>query len=99
MKKILAVLMVLATLPASAGKMKEIYILTVDSVLETLDLDESVASVEGLNFVQEQGFALAVASKVRPLYLSGHKGYSCITYFKESGANFAVVGTDCKKTL
>lgn len=79
------------SLSASAGKVKEIYILTTESVLEHLGLDWEEAEVTNIRFTNTPGYQIAVQSEVD----LGVKKYSCLTTFVESGKFWQVDYTEC----
>lgn len=86
--------------PAFAGKMKEIYIDTRESVLDYLGFDESIISIEGMKFVQVEGADLAVESIARSYYSRNSPAptFKCVTIFKKTDADsYSVVGTKCQQ--
>lgn len=98
MKKLIAALLVLSVAPASyAGKMKEIWSMTNESVLETLGFDEGVVSIERYQFVQIEGADLAVETSVRANF--GDNGsyptYECLTTFVKTSDFYQVLKTKC----
>ncbi|QDK38408.1 hypothetical protein [Bdellovibrio sp. NC01] len=86
--------------PAFAGRMKEIYIDTRESVLDYLGFDESIISIEGMKFVQVEGVDLAVESIARGFYSRNSPAptFKCLTIFKKTDTdNYSVVGTKCQQ--
>lgn len=98
MKKLFIAIMMLACLPSFAGKMKEIYTMTEESVLGELGFDESIVKIEGWEFVKVEGADLAVSTYVRMYYSmdSAPAGFDCLTTFKKTGDSFDVIDTQCK---
>ncbi|WP_413583199.1 hypothetical protein [Bdellovibrio sp. HCB288] len=83
---------------ASAGAMKEISIMTTDSVLETLGFDESIVSIDH-KFTQVAGYDVAIISVARANYKV--KGvaptFQCLTVFKKNSENwYDIVKTECE---
>lgn len=97
MKKLLVAFVVLASSPAFAGKMKEIYTMTQESVLDVLGFDESVVQFEGLEFVKVEGAELAVSTNVRMYYSMANApaGFKCLTTFVKAGNFYDVEKTSC----
>lgn len=99
MKNLLIAALVCLALPASAGKMKEIWQMTNDSVLETLGFDEEIVAVEGHKFLQLENEDLAVQTTVRGYYRS--RGvvpmFQCVTTFVKSENFFDVKKTTCEQ--
>ncbi|WP_374077847.1 hypothetical protein [Bdellovibrio bacteriovorus] len=99
MKKLIAVLLVLSAAPASyAGKMKEIWWMTNESVLETLGFDEGTVAIENHKFVQVEGADLAIQTTVRGFYrVNGSvPTYQCVTAFVKTNDFYDVLKTECK---
>jgi hypothetical protein len=99
MKKIFLMFTLFIALPAFAGRMKEVYILTQESVLETLGYDDTVAVVEDLKFVKIENVDLSVQSKVRVTASVFDRAptYSCITLLQKSEAFFEVIRSECRE--
>lgn len=97
MKKILLVVAMLVCLPVSAGKMKEIYTMTQESILDELGFDENVVKIEGWQFVNAPGADLAVSTYVRMYYSreAAPAGFDCLTTFKKVESGFDVLKTKC----
>lgn len=93
MKKFILSLILIITLPAFAGKMKDLYILTVDSVTSTLGLSEDYIQIESTTIVQISGADLAVRTIVQDKYDT--EKFDCITTFKKSQNSFEVIETKC----
>lgn len=93
MKGLLIAALVFVSAPAFAGKMKEIYTMTNESVLETLGFDEGIMNVEGHKFVSVAGADLAVQTTVRGY---NGKSYTCVTTFVDSEYFYQVNYTTCK---
>lgn len=76
---------------ARAGKVKEIYILTTESVLETLGFEWEEAEVSNIQFIAIPGYEIAVQSEVStPL-----QKYSCVTTFVKANQFWQVDYSDC----
>lgn len=99
MKKYLLILIAFITIPAWAGRMKEVYIMTQESVLNTLGYDETVAVVEDLKFVKIENVDLSVQSTVRVTSSVFEKApaYSCITLFEKTSDLFQVIKSQCRE--
>lgn len=97
MKKLLVAFVVFASVPAFAGKMKEIYTMTHESVMDVLGFDESVVKIEGWEFVTVEGADLAVSTYARMYYSmdSAPAGFDCLTTFVKTGSSYEVVKTKC----
>lgn len=97
MKKILLVMAILACLPVSAGKMKEIYTMIEESILDELGFDESVVKIEGWQFVNVDKADLAVSTYVRMYYSmdAAPARFDCLTIFKKVGSSYDVIETKC----
>lgn len=80
------------SLSARAGKVKEIYILTTESVLEHLGLEWDEAELSNIRFIDVKGYQVAVYSEVDLAV----KKYTCITTFVETGKFWQVDYTECK---
>lgn len=98
MNKLIVALLILSAAPASyAGKMKEIWSMTNESVLETLGFNEGVVSIEYYQFVQIEGVDLAVETSVRTNF--GDNGryptYECLTTFVKTNDFYKVLKTKC----
>lgn len=97
MKKFLLSLVIFASIPAFAGKMKEIYIMTEESVMDHLGFDESVIKIEGFQIIPLEGADLAVRTSAVMYYsISEAPAYfNCVTTFAKAGDFFEVVKTKC----
>lgn len=97
MKKFILALVIFASVPAFAGKMKEIYIMTQESVLDHLGFDESVIKIEGLEFIQVEGADLAVLTNAVMYYSVKDvpAAFQCVTTFVETATFYEVVKTKC----
>lgn len=93
MKNLLMALLIFLSLPAFAGKMKEIYSMTNESVLEALSEEEGITSVDGHKFVSVPGADLAVQTTAHGL---NGKSFTCVTTFLDSGYFYQVNYTTCK---
>ena len=93
MKGLLMAALMFVSAPAFAGKMKEIYTMTNESVYEALGFDEGIASIEGHKFVSVAGADLAVQTTVR---VYDGKSYTCVTTFVDSEYFYQVNYTTCK---
>lgn len=94
MKSLLIVALMFVSAPAFAGKMKEIYTMTNESVLETLGFYEDIAAVEGHKFLTIEGEDLAIQTTVRGYY--GNATYTCLTTFVKSEGFYDVKKTVCE---
>lgn len=100
MKKFILAFVLLCATPAFAGKMKEIYIMTQESVMDYLGFDESVIQIEGMGFVKVEGADLAVETIARSFYSRQAPApyFKCITtYKKNANDRFSVVNTKCEE--
>lgn len=100
MKNVIMALVVLSAAPAYAGKMKSIFTMTQESVMDVLGFDESVIRIEDAQFVKIEGVDLAVKS-VAVMYYSHAEApasFDCVTTFKKSGESFDVINTKCVAT-
>lgn len=98
MKKfIAAALVVFAVTPAFAGKMKEIFTMTEESVMDTLGFDEDVIRIEDASFTQVQGADLAVKTLARMYYSrqNAPASFDCVTTFKKTETFYSVIKTVC----
>ena len=93
MKKLILSLILIMTLPAVAGKMKEIYILTVESVTSTLGLTEDYIAIESTTIVEISGADLAVRTIVQDKFDT--EKFDCITIFEKTQNSFQVIQTKC----
>lgn len=94
MKAFLIAALLVVSSSAHAGKMKEIYIMTTDSILETFGFDESMVQIDDYHFVQVEGEDLAVQTTVRVYYTRAV--YTCVTTFKKTETFFAVKKLRCE---
>ncbi|MDG0817722.1 hypothetical protein [Bdellovibrio svalbardensis] len=86
--------------PVFAGKMKDIYIDTRESVMDYLGFDESIISIEGMKFVQVEGADVAVETIARGYYSRSIPAptFKCVTIFKKQDFDsYLVVGTKCQQ--
>lgn len=97
MKKALVALLISVSLPAFAGKMKEIWSMTQESVLDTLGFNEDVVKIEGFQFIQVQDADLAVQTDVVMYYSrdAAPAAFECVTKFSKHGDSYDVIGTQC----
>lgn len=97
MKKFLLAFVIFASVPAFAGKMKEIYTMTQESVMEHLGFDENIIKIEGFDFIQVEGADLAVLTNVRSYYSveEAPASFDCVTTFAKSATGYEVVKTKC----
>lgn len=95
-KLIVSMLIVSAAAPAFAGKMKEIWQTTNESVLESLGFDEGDVSISGYKFEKLDG-GLAVKTTVKGKYkVQGTlPTFDCTTTYKGKVGNYKVVDTFC----
>jgi hypothetical protein len=100
MKNVVMTLLVLSATPAFAGKMKDILIMTEESVMDVLGFDESVIRIEDAQFVKVDGVDLAVKSIARSYYSRSESpaSFECLTTFRKSGESFSVINTKCVET-
>ncbi|WII73548.1 hypothetical protein QJS83_06640 [Bdellovibrio sp. 22V] len=98
MKKLVLALLVLSAAPAYAGKMKAIWEMTNESVLQTLGFDEGIVAIEKHQFVQVVGADLAVQTQVRGYYrVRGEVPlFNCVTSFVKSSEFYEVKNTKCE---
>ncbi|XGC81453.1 hypothetical protein ACES2L_03015 [Bdellovibrio bacteriovorus] len=94
MKKLILAAVLFAS-PAFAGKMKEIWWMTNESVLQTLGFDEETVNVQGHKFVTVEGADLAIATEVRGYY--ARVTFKCLTTFKAANGFYEVIKTECAK--
>ncbi|WP_413586053.1 hypothetical protein [Bdellovibrio sp. HCB274] len=90
--------LILSSSFASAGAMKEISMMTTESVLETLGFDESIVSIEQ-KFTTVAGYDVAIITMARGNYKV--KGvvptFKCVTVFKKNSDNwYDIVKTECE---
>ncbi|MFS4459580.1 hypothetical protein [Bdellovibrio sp. HCB2-146] len=95
-KLIISLVVVSAAMPAFAGKMKEIWQSTNESVLETLGFDEGDVSVSGYKF-EKTNDGLAVKTTVKGKYkVQGIvPTFDCTTSYKGKVGNYKLVDTFC----
>ena len=100
MKNVIMALVVLSAAPAYAGKMKEIFTMTQESVMDVLGFDESVIRIEDAQFVKIEGVDLAVKTVARSYYSreEAPANFECVTTFKKSGESYSVITTKCVET-
>ncbi|AFY00384.1 hypothetical protein [Bdellovibrio bacteriovorus] len=94
MKALLIAALMFVSAPAFAGKMKEIYIMTTDSILENFGFDDSQVQIDDYKFVTVEGEDLAVQTTVRVYYTRAV--YTCVTTFKKTEHFYDVKNLRCK---
>lgn len=96
MKKLLACLL-LWTLPASAGKMKEIAIMATESIEALMSIDPDYIQITDQRLVSVEGMDLAVQSKVFVTvpWRDGKQEWTCLTQFVKTPQFFEVLKTSC----
>jgi hypothetical protein len=100
MKKILVSLLVVAAAsPSFAGKMKEIWDTTNESVLQSLGFDEGDVTIGNYRF-QKLNDGLAVKTTVKgKLRVQGTiPSFDCTTTYKGKVGSYKVVDTFCEQT-
>ncbi len=98
MKRVLLSLLVCSlAAPAFAGKMKEIWQDTNESVLATLGFEEGSVSISGYKFEKVQGVDLAVRTFVKGRYrVAGTvPEFDCLTTFRGKTGHYRVQDTMC----
>lgn len=93
MKKTILSLILLFSTSVFAGKMKDIYILTLESVTSTIGLDEEYVDIESAKIVQITGADLAVRTIVLDKYDT--EKFDCMTIFEKLQNTFQVLNTKC----
>lgn len=96
MKKLLAFLL-LWTLPASAGKMKEIAIMATESVEAVIGINPDFLQITDQRLVNVEGMDLAVQTKVfiTVPWRDGKQEWTCLTQFVKTPQFFEVLKTEC----
>jgi hypothetical protein len=97
MRNLMIAFVIFCSVPAFAGKMKEIHIMTQESVMDYLGFDENVIKFESFDFVQIEGVDLAVETIARSYYSVNEvpPTFKCVTTFAKSGDNYSVIKTKC----
>ena len=100
MKKIIAsLLVVVCTSPAFAGKMKEIFQSTNESVLESLGFDEADVSISGYRFVKlNDGLAVKTTVKGKMRVQGTVPAFDCTTTYQGTVGKYRVMDTFCEQT-
>lgn len=94
MMKIVFSLLIIISAPVYAGKMKDIYISTFESVTSTLGLNEDYIELESSKIIEITGFDLAVRSIVIDKFDT--EKFDCITFFNKNRIAFEVSHTKCR---
>lgn len=93
MKNLLLTAIVLFSVPSFAGKMKEIWSMTNESVLSTLGMEEDYVTISGYKFTEIEGADLAVETSVKGTYTPHY--YECVTTFRKNADFYSVIVTAC----
>lgn len=98
MKNLILIAVFLFSGPTFAGKMKEIWSLTNESVLETLGLEEDHVQISGYNIIQLGDGTFAVHTKLENFAGDIKAEYQCVTNFRTEFDSFSVVDSSCQAT-
>lgn len=97
-KMILSLLVVASASPAFAGKMKEIWQMTNESVLESLGFDEGDVTISGYRFEKlNDGMAVKTTVKGKLKVQGTVPAFDCTTTYKGSIGKYKVVDTFCEQ--
>jgi hypothetical protein len=97
-KMILSLLVVACASPAFAGKMKEIWQTTNESVLESLGFVEGDVTVGNYRFEKfNDGLAVKTTVKGKLKVQGTVPAFDCTTTYKGSVGNYKVVDTFCEQ--
>ena len=97
-KMILSLLVVASASPAFAGKMKEIWQMTNESVLETLGFDEGDVTIGNYRFEKlNDGLAVKTTVKGKLRVQGTVPTFDCATSYKGKVGNYKVVDTFCEQ--
>lgn len=91
---LVAALLVVSSTVAHAGRVKEIHIMTTESIYDAFSVDESMVQIDGYDFVQIEGEDLAVQTTVR--FYDTRAVYSCVTIFAKTERFYAVKKLRCE---
>lgn len=99
MKKLIVSLLVVASAnPAFAGKMKEIWQTTNESVLESLGFDEGDVTVGNYRFEKlNDGLAVKTSVKGKLKVQGTVPAFDCTTTYKGSVGKYKLVDTFCEQ--
>ncbi len=96
MKNLLLIAVLLFSGPTFAGKMKEIWALTNESVLATLGLEEDYVQISGYKIIQTGEGEFAVHTKLENFAGDIKSEYQCVTNFRNEVDSFSVVESSCQ---
>ena len=89
----LSLVVLLLTAQSEAGRMKEIFIMTNESVALELGFDEEELSIFGHRFVTAANADLAIQTQVT--LSEANKTWTCLTTYKKTETFFEELGTVC----
>ena len=99
MKKMIVSLLVVASAsPAFAGKMKEIWQMTNESVLQSLGFDEGEVVISGYKFANlNDGLEVKTSVKGKLRVQGTVPAFDCTTTYKGSVGKYKLVDTFCEQ--
>ncbi len=94
MRKLIILALLITSTMASAGRMKDIYIDTMDSIVSVLGTSEDYIRVKSQKFVSVQDADIAVATIIQDIYSGEY--FECITKFDKRESGFQLRNTACR---
>lgn len=93
MKKIVIVALLLISQLAYAGRIKDLAIEAMDSIISVTGFSEEVLEIESQQFIQVQDADLAIETVIKNTYL--REAYTCLTKFNKEGQKYSLQETIC----